>query len=1060
MVEKLKALLVPPAYPEDEDKTRVARLLHIILSALVILLTFDTVVAGVLTQDSLAISLNLAAVIITAVLFTILHLGYVRPAAILTVSLYWAAVAAISVIVTGFSSIIVSSFFVLVFLSGVLINKRAAILFAVLSIIAAAIAYQAGMQGSLLAATPKNPVVDISATAVNLLIMAIIIYLNQQTLENALNRSRQSQRALEAYQTQLENRVAQRTRDLALANEVGRTVQTMRDQDKLLSSAIRVIQSYFNLYLAQIYLLNDEGNTLVLRAAEGQAAERLLRQEHFLTVNAASINGRAAFEKRPQIVSDTKESPIFRPHPLLPLTRSEMAVPLKVADRVLGVLDLQSTDIGAFSEENLPAFEALAGQLAIAMENAQLFTERQQSSLELEQALARAETQATQLALINELSTALENNSQALSGILDISAHYLPQLMPGTLHWISLWDEADQSVRTISLNGSAAGDADAAAFPFADALVRSVIEENQITRLDDEADLAAFADLTVTAAQPIRSVLLAPLASGPKAAGTLNLASERPSAFTAVDDNLVLQVGNLLATHIESQRLKSRVQRLAALVETHPDLIGIITTDGKTTYVNAAGLAMLGLPHGYPVSQIAYSDFFSTEDNRLILKEGLPGALEQGVWTGQVTLHRRDGTAVPADVTVAPNYDVANEPVGFSVTLRDISDRVQAIDAQRQLSLQLEERLLQVNALQRTMTHEGWAEFLTSPNRLIQGFMYDNEQIRLLSQRDLAKPETPQLAANGAHADDSVVAKPMLVRGETIGILGARNPSGAPLDADQQEMLAVLSSEVAEALERARLFEEMELARQQVNDLFTGSERVVRAGSLAEVLHALVDSTPLKRLERANILFFDKPWGEVAPNTLTITAVWEKSRQSAPIPVGTQFALEQFPSIRQLTPDGPVIFSDVNHDPRLGPDLRQFTEQMGASSLFFFPLVVGDQWFGILSAISTTPVTFTEEEIRQTTSLVDQAAAVSQTQQLFQQARDRARREQILREVTARVYAAADAESVLRTAAKEVNRVLGLDAFVYLDEGVAEDGGSNGRHQPEDQTVLTPEKTK
>ena len=103
-----------------------------------------------------------------------------------------------------------------------------------------------------------------------------------------------------------------------------------------------------------------------------------------LQLNTGSINGRAALEKRTVVIADTALSSVFRPNPLLPDTRGEMAVPLIVGDRVVGVLDMQTTVPGMLNEEVLPAFEALAGQLAVAIQNANLVAEAQEARAEVE----------------------------------------------------------------------------------------------------------------------------------------------------------------------------------------------------------------------------------------------------------------------------------------------------------------------------------------------------------------------------------------------------------------------------------------------------------------------------------------------------------------------------------------------------------------------------------------------------------------------------------------------------------------------------------------------------
>ncbi|CAG0935253.1 Methyl-accepting chemotaxis protein McpH [Thermoflexales bacterium] len=191
----------------------------------------------------------------------------------------------------------------------------------------------------------------------------------------------------------LEQRVAARSQDLTLAAEVGRSVSNVREINTLLTNAVDLIRERFDLYYTQIYLTDAVGRRLVLRAGTGPVGHELLQRGHRLPIGPGSINGTVAAEKRVVIVSDTTRSDTFRPNPLLPDTRSEMAVPLLAGDRVVGVLDLQSAQPGALTPDNVTAFEALAGQLAIAIENATLFTEAEQARAEVE-AQARRLTQA------------------------------------------------------------------------------------------------------------------------------------------------------------------------------------------------------------------------------------------------------------------------------------------------------------------------------------------------------------------------------------------------------------------------------------------------------------------------------------------------------------------------------------------------------------------------------------------------------------------------------------------------------------------------------------------
>jgi GAF domain-containing protein len=157
----------------------------------------------------------------------------------------------------------------------------------------------------------------------------------------------------------------------------------------MLTEAVEMIRARFDLYYTQIYLTDPSRERLILRAGTGDVGSLLLQRGHNLVVNSGSLNGRAVLEKQAQIVVDTTENPAFLSNPLLPNTRSEMSIPLIVEGNVVGVLDMQSEHPGALAEGNLPAFEALAGQLAIAIRNAVLFMEVQEARSEVESQMVR-----------------------------------------------------------------------------------------------------------------------------------------------------------------------------------------------------------------------------------------------------------------------------------------------------------------------------------------------------------------------------------------------------------------------------------------------------------------------------------------------------------------------------------------------------------------------------------------------------------------------------------------------------------------------------------------------
>ena len=221
--------------------------------------------------------------------------------------------------------------------------------------------------------TALNPLALGTLFAVGALLFVALVYLSDESITRALAEARASGEALQRMTTNLEARVAEQTRDLRLAAEIGQNVAQIRDIDRLLERTVSLVRERFDLYFTQIYLPDSAGRSLVMRAGTGDVGRQLLERGHRLPLTLDSINGTAAVERRAVVVADTYNSATFRANDLLPLTRSEMAVPLIAAERVVGVLNLQSTIPGALSESILPVFEALAGQLAVAIDNAGLF---------------------------------------------------------------------------------------------------------------------------------------------------------------------------------------------------------------------------------------------------------------------------------------------------------------------------------------------------------------------------------------------------------------------------------------------------------------------------------------------------------------------------------------------------------------------------------------------------------------------------------------------------------------------------------------------------------------
>jgi GAF domain-containing protein/HAMP domain-containing protein len=191
----------------------------------------------------------------------------------------------------------------------------------------------------------------------------------------------------------LENQVSERTRELErravqlqTAAQVARDVSTLQDLSALLNRVVNLIHDRFGFYHAGVFLLDERQEYAILQAANSEGGKEMLRRGHRLKVGEIGIVGYVTSRGEPRIALDVDADTTHFAHPLLPETRSEMALPLIVGGKIIGALDVQSKAPNAFDESDIAVLQVLADQLAIAIENSRLLTEVRQTVEELETA--------------------------------------------------------------------------------------------------------------------------------------------------------------------------------------------------------------------------------------------------------------------------------------------------------------------------------------------------------------------------------------------------------------------------------------------------------------------------------------------------------------------------------------------------------------------------------------------------------------------------------------------------------------------------------------------------
>ena len=162
---------------------------------------------------------------------------------------------------------------------------------------------------------------------------------------------------LEELQSSLEKQVEERTRLLKASNEIAKVSSSILDPDMLLAKVINLFTDQFNYYYAAIYLLDASEKWAELKEATGDAGKVLKQNHHRLEISGKGMVAASIREKSPRIVQNTSDEKQRIENPLLPYTRSEIALPLIAGDRVLGVLNVQSTKTADFGLETIETMQ-------------------------------------------------------------------------------------------------------------------------------------------------------------------------------------------------------------------------------------------------------------------------------------------------------------------------------------------------------------------------------------------------------------------------------------------------------------------------------------------------------------------------------------------------------------------------------------------------------------------------------------------------------------------------------------------------------------------------------
>lgn len=415
MLKQARTILKAPFFPDDEDKTRKARYANAIAIAFlaaIILYEFGIRIFLNYRGFSIIDLIVLGIAIMCGAGLILLRRGFVSFTSMILVIMIW--IASNSIAASGFgvkdASYILN--FAIILMAGLLLGWQASLATTIISILSGLGLAYAEANGLIRVAA--YPVVSFARDMVFAFgLNAVLIYLLINGLETAFKKSKANLDELGAVNTNLsltQTELKNRSEELLVANkqlensakklravaEVTSTAASLRNFESLISLTTSIISDQLGYYHVAIFLLDQHRQYAILRSANTEAGAKMLAGGFRVSVGQLGIVSSVAKTGQPRIALNLRENKMFFNNPDFPQTQSQVALPLKSGDEIIGVLDIQSVRPGDFNEEDVSILSILADQVAIALQNALLFDESQRALREANVESLRATRNAWQ----------------------------------------------------------------------------------------------------------------------------------------------------------------------------------------------------------------------------------------------------------------------------------------------------------------------------------------------------------------------------------------------------------------------------------------------------------------------------------------------------------------------------------------------------------------------------------------------------------------------------------------------------------------------------------------
>ena len=846
-----------------------------------------------------------------------------------------------------------------------------------------------------------------------------------------------------------ERSLARRAAELQTVADVSTAVASTLDTIQLLQEVVDLTKTSFGLYHAHIYILNETKDTLMLTAGAGEAGARMVAEKRSIPLSQEqSLVARTARNREGIIVNDVYADTGFLPHPALPDTRSEMAVPIIATDQLLGVLDIQSDQVDRFTEQDLVVQGTLASQIGIALNNARTFEESEKAREQLNvltRRLTREGWENYMDSLTTDLSYSYGDVADAQNGEIseaEVSSNLVQSLdiQGESIGELALslpagsFDEASQIVAAVANNLSAHLENLRLTEQTQVALSETESLYNTSTRLNASTNLE----------QILESAFELPKAVGAFSGAlyTFNLADnglpEWADVVSTIGDSPVQKGNRVYIPDFALANMWLSDPKGAVLIN-DVSKSGALDKKSKAVFKEEDTGALVILPLTVGTRKIGQAVFrwaepraFSGADQRIFNAIATQSA---SIVYNRLLFRQTDEalseTAAlyqgSADLNTANTYDDVLKALRHHTLLGQNSSTI---------SIQYFNQAWTENVPEWVDVLSFWSRVEPEEAPTLRFALADYPSIKTLLSatkptiiedvvhdksigKNLKRLYRKQFKAK------SVVFIPLVIGGQWVGFLNATYTKQVSFPDQEIRRTLALSRQSAVAIENVRLFVQTQANLANLTTIQETTSQLTASNTFNDAVRALLPQLVKAATSDLVRMFVVKDDQAICVGTFPESG---QLNETMVIP------LQKFPVLKVVADKGTTNLVSAD-DPNLTKIEQKVFKDSGVNKMVAVPLVTQGGVFGFFTVSSRdTSRIYTDQEINLLQTLADQATIAFERVRLLDETTKRAQREQALRQISAKVRGSADVDVVLRTAVEEVGKMLGRQAYVYLQD--------------------------